>query len=231
MYIKDKYNMTKNENIFLAKRNIIGNIYNSVKLEGLDITFSDTYAIYYKARLEEVNIADVNTVLNLKHAWKYVLCNIDKPITLEYILDVHNEVAKDEAIAWGVLRNGGVGISGTDYRPSIPTKEEVMEKLKEFERIPGCTERSVERMLWMMKEQLFWDGNKRTAMLIANADMISHGKGIITIPEKDINSFGQLLSKFYSYDEKYDLKAFIFEKGIDGIVFDKEISHEEPVLE
>ena len=83
----------------------------------------------------------------------------------------------------------------------------------------------------MMKKQLFWDGNKRTAMLIANKDMISHGKGIITIPEKDIELFGELLSKFYSYDEKDDLKAFIFEKGIDGIVFDKEISHEEPVLE
>ncbi len=231
MYIEDKYNMTKDENIFLAKRNIVGSIYNSVKLEGLDITFPETYAIYYKARLEKVNIADVNTVLNLKHAWKYILCNIDKPITLEYILDVHNEVSKDEALTWGVLRNGRVGISGTDYRPPIPIKEEVIEKLKEFERIPGCTERSVERMLWMMKKQLFWDGNKRTAMLIANKDMISHGKGIITIPEKDIELFGQLLSKFYSYDEKDDLKAFIFEKGIDGIVFDKEVSREEPVLE
>ena len=231
MHIEDKYNMTKNENIFLAKRNVVGNIYNSIKLEGLKITFAETYAIYYKAYLKEVHISDVNTVLNLKNAWKYVLSNIDKPITLEYILDVHKEVANDEALAWGVLRNGGVGIGGTDYRPPIPVKEEVIEKLKEFEQIQGCTERSIERMLWMMKQQLFWDGNKRTAMLIANKDMISHGKGIITIPEKDIHTFGELLSDFYSYVKKDDLKKFIFEKGIDGIVFEKDISQDELVLE
>ena len=70
MLLKDKYNMTAQENIFLAKRNVVENIYNSAKLEGLNITFPETYAIFEKARLSNVDISTVNTILNLKHAWQ-----------------------------------------------------------------------------------------------------------------------------------------------------------------
>lgn len=72
-------------------------------------------------------------------------------------------------------------------------------------------------MLWMMKSQLFWDGNKRTSMLIANKDLISNGKGIISIGEKNIFEFNQLLSNYYSYDSKEELKNFLLEKCLDGL--------------
>ena len=46
--MQDKYKMTQKENIFLAKRNIIDSIWKSARLEGINITFPDTYAIYEK---------------------------------------------------------------------------------------------------------------------------------------------------------------------------------------
>lgn len=42
MIIKDRYNLTLKENIFLAKKTIVETIYNSAKLEGLHVTFPDS---------------------------------------------------------------------------------------------------------------------------------------------------------------------------------------------
>lgn len=215
--MKDKYNMTVQENILLAKRNIVNNIYSSAKLEGLNVTFPETYAIFEKAKMENVDISTVSTILNLKHAWQFLLSNLDKKIDLEFIKQIHSEVAKDEALFWGELRNGNVGIAGTDYIPPIPDTNEVINKLNYYNSLKDITNRSIDRMLWMMKSQLFWDGNKRTSMLIANKDLISNGKGIISIGEKYIFEFNQLLSNFYSYDSKEELKNFLLEKCLDGL--------------
>ena len=215
--MNDKFNMTLSQNIAYAKRNLVDSIYNSAKLEGLNVTFPETYTILEKAKMQNVDIAAVSTILNLKHAWQFLLKNIEEPITLDFIQDLHYEIAKDEALAWGELRTGRVGIGGTDYIPPIPEEGEVKTKLLAFEKINNATERAIERMLWMMKAQLFWDGNKRTASLIANKDLISHGKGILTIREKDILEFNTLLSHYYSTDEKTDLVKMIYKKGISGV--------------
>lgn len=213
----DKFNMTLSQNIAFAKRNLVDSIYNSAKLEGLNVTFPETYTILEKAKMQNVDISSVSTILNLKHAWQFLLKHIEDPITLDFIKTLHNEIAKDEALAWGELRTGRVGIGGTDYVPPIPLEEDVKMRLASFEEITNTTERAIERMLWMMKAQLFWDGNKRTASLIANKDLISHGKGILTIRERDILEFNTLLSHYYSTDEASDLKQMIYEKAVIGI--------------
>ena len=41
-----KYHMTREENIFVAKRNIIDDIWKSARLEGLAVTYPDTEAIF-----------------------------------------------------------------------------------------------------------------------------------------------------------------------------------------
>ena len=35
----NKYNLTKEQNIFLANRNIVDNIYSNARMEGINITF------------------------------------------------------------------------------------------------------------------------------------------------------------------------------------------------
>lgn len=215
--MNDKFNMTLSQNIAFAKRNLVDSIYNSARLEGLNVTFPETYTILEKAKMQNVDISSVSTILNLKHAWQFLLKHIEDPITLDFIKTLHNEIAKDEALAWGELRTGRVGIGGTDYVPPIPVEEDVKMQLASFEKITNTTERAIERMLWMMKAQLFWDGNKRTASLIANKDLISHGKGILTIGERDILEFNTLLSQYYSSDDASDLRQMIYEKAVIGI--------------
>jgi len=39
-------------------------------------------------------------------------------------------------------------------------------------------------MLYMMRAQIFEDGNKRAAMMVANHILIKNGRGIIAVPEE-----------------------------------------------
>ena len=164
-----------------------------------------------KLEIENADISEVATILNLKHSWQYILSNIDKDLDLDYLLKVHEEVAKDEALFWGESRTGNVGVSGTDYVPPIPSEKGVINKLEEFEKIESVVDRAIKRMLWMIKAQLFWDGNKRTATLSANKDLIQNGRGVLRIEEKDLLEFNTLLNRYYSYDEEEPLIDFLYE--------------------
>ena len=61
-------------------------------------------------------------------------------------------------------------------------------------------------------------------MLIANKDLISHGKGVLSIQQKDILEFNVLLNEYYSTGEKRAFKEMIYEKGISGVVLEETLS-------
>jgi len=218
--MKNKYNLTLEQNLFLAKRNLVDNIYASAKLEGLNITFPQTKTILEGINVANLNIDEIQCVLNLRDAWKYITNNINEQFNLEFICKVNEYVSRNESLAWGVLRQGTVQISGTEYIPDIPKEEDIKENIEQILKISNETERAIEFMLYGMRNQLFWDGNKRTSTLCANKIMIENGCGIIKVPTDKLEEFTTLLSKFYSTNEKEEIKQFIYNHCIDGIVFE-----------
>jgi len=104
--MKNKYNMSVSDNIFVAKRNIVDYIYKSARLEGLNITFPETYAIYEKAKIKDVDMDTILVINNLKHGWKVILdaINTTTHTNLDLICTIHKEVARDEALVWGKLK-------------------------------------------------------------------------------------------------------------------------------
>lgn len=214
-----KYHMTREQNVFLAKRNVVDYIWKSARLEGLNVTFPETYAIYEKARVHDVDVDTVLVVNNLKHAWQYMLSHLEEPLTLSYLCRLHFEVARGEALTWGELRTGTVRIGGTEYVPPVPQKEKVEAELTALLQIAEPTERAIRVMLWGMKSQLFWDGNKRNSMLAANKIMIENGCGILSVPNEQIERFNEVLSDFYSNGTLEDAAAFIYDNCIEGIDF------------
>lgn len=218
--MKNKYNMTIEQNIFLAKRNLVDNIYSNARLEGLNITFPQTKTILEGINVPELKIDEIQCILNLRDAWKYVINNIDVDFNLQFICKVNEFVARNESIAWGQLRNGKVEITGTSYIPEIPNEEKVKTDIAQILEIENTTERAIEYMLYGMRNQLFWDGNKRTSTICANKIMIQNGNGIIKIPDNKLQEFTTLLSEFYTTNKKEKIKQFIFDNCIDGIVFE-----------
>lgn len=152
-------------------------------------------------------------------AWKYIINNIEEEFNLDYICKINELVARNESIEWGTLRTGRVKIGGTDYFPEIPNKDEVEKEISEIQQIENETERAIEYMLYGMRKQLFWDGNKRTSTICANKIMIENGKGIIKVPDNKLEEFNILLSDFYSTNNKEKIKQFIYDNCIDGITF------------
>ena len=119
----------------------------------------------------------------------------------------------------GVLREGKIGISGVDYIPPIPDKEKVQGEIKDILLIENVTQRAIKYMLYGMRTQLFWDGNKRTSTICANKIMIENGKGIIRIPDKYIEEFNILLTQYYNTNNDEEMTKFIYDKCIYGIEY------------
>ena len=215
--MKDKYHLTKEQNLFLAKKVLVSNIYNSARLEGINTTYPDIKTVLEGVNVSILKLDEINCILNLRDAWNFTLSNINKEINLEYICKVNSLVSRNESLEWGVLRNGRVGINGVDYIPGIPKEEEVIDNIKKILKIENITERSLNLMLYLMRSQIFWDGNKRTSMIVANKLLIENGCGIITVRENDINEFNTLLTEFYNTNNKDKIIKFLYNKCIFGL--------------
>ena len=206
IYMQEKYH--------LAKEELVSNIYNSARLEGINITYEDTKKVLEGVNVPSLRLDEINCILNLRDAWNFTLSNIDADITLDFICKVNSLVSRNESLEWGVLRTGKVGINGVDYIPNIPEREDVIVNIENILKEENITSRSLNLMLYLMRSQLFWDGNKRTAMIVANKLLISNGCGIISVKEDDINEFNILLTEYYNTDNKEKIIPFLYDKCI-----------------
>lgn len=104
-------------------------------------------------------------------------------------------------------------------KPQILIESQIMEELDELlnQSEKTKTEIAIEIMLWIMRRQMFSDGNKRVAMLFANKIMIDNGCGIITISQENQPTFLEKLTEFYETGYNTDLKQWIYETSIDGM--------------
>lgn len=218
--MKDKYKMTIEENIFVAKRNIIDYIWKSANLEGIAVTYPQTEVIFEGIAVDGIKIKDVNAIVNLKHAWEFVLDNINYSVDLNYVSRINQIIGEANVIQnAGKLRESEVRMGGTDWKPELPDKEKIQENLNEINLIKNSTDKATTMMLYLMRTQAFYDGNKRTSMLVANQIMIQNGVGIISVPIKEQGKFRELLINFYETNNMDKIKSFINDKCIDGIDF------------
>ena len=214
----DKYALTDKESIYLVKRFLIDNIYNSAKLENINITFPETKTLIENGKTINIPLSDLEKIINLRDAWDYFIKNINQPADIEYICKINSFVARNESLEWGVLRTGVVGISGTDYAPPIPREECILEKMRELKIASNSTtEYAIELFLYLCKAQLFWDGNKRTAHIVANKVMLSNGNGVLLIDANKLDLFNYNLYDFYQNNNKTGIKDFLYNNCIKGV--------------
>lgn len=215
--MENKFSMTLEENIFLAKRNIIDYIWKSAKLEGLSVTFPDTEAIYNNCNVSNVKADEIVAVNNLKHAWQFILDNIEYEIDYPYICKINQYVGSNLFMNAGFIRNIPVSIGGTTWKPDMPIEFVIREEIEDTCNIENPTERAITLMLRLMRKQVFLDGNKRTAMLAANQIMISNGVGIISVPVELQYEFTKLLINYYETNDMSYIKEFVYHNCIDGV--------------
>ena len=212
------YNMTKEDNIFFAKRKIIDNIYKSANLEGIAVTFADTVDFYNNVNNGKISVDNMLKLKGLKDAWEYILNSIDDDLTINYIKKIHFEICKGQNVnPLGEFRETGVGITGTSWRPKLPSECDYEKELNDILNNPDKQDMAINLFCWIQRSQMFQDGNKRVANLVANKEFIRNGLGIINVPVELIGQYFTHLIKYYETDDNTELKNFIIENCIDGI--------------
>ena len=189
--------MTKEQCAFLAKKLFTELVFNTAYIEGVNVTFPQTQAILDGSIVNNVPVSDIQTVLNLRDAWKCCLETLDAPVTLEYICAINERVSRNESLEWGKLRTGRVGVSGTDYEPPVPKKESVELALEEIMRCPDPKDRAEKYFCYGVRSQLFWDGNKRTSTIVSSKILIAAGTGVLTIGKAEAVDFNETLLHYY----------------------------------
>ncbi len=214
----NKYTLTPEQSRFLAKKRWDENVYCGMRMENRAVTFPQTKTILEGVNVPNVQLDDIQAILNMRDAWRYLLGTIDEPVTLEYVCKLNEFIARNEALVWGKLRTGRVGISGTDYIPPVPVYEAAEAELQAILAAnTSATEKALTAFAWGARGQLFWDGNKRTSLTLANKIMIEAGAGMLTITDRHMEGFNIALLDFYSTGEAEELMRFLYENAVQGI--------------
>lgn len=219
--MENKFNLTREENIFVAKRNIVDYIWKSANLEGIGVTYPETQAIYDGGIVNGLTVDNIIAINNLKYAWQFILEKEKFESDYKALCHIH-KLTVDKLVLeqnLGRLRATPVNIGGTSWKPLFPIESQIKEELEELlsQKEKTITEISLEIMLWIMRRQMFIDGNKRVAMLFANKIMIDNGCGIISISQENQPTFYEKLIKYYETNDMSDIKEWLYDTSIDGI--------------
>ncbi|MBQ6817467.1 MAG: Fic family protein [Bacilli bacterium] len=200
-------------NIDLAKRNMVDSIYKQAKLEGVATTYSNTETIVNGGKVKDMTAKDIAKVINLKHAWDFILNEgvITYPTNFVILSQINEIVEEGFSYTAGTVRKVPVSIGGSTYIPPLPYEPQIKNDISDFLLQNDSYDVAIEMLLYVMKKQLFLDGNKRTAVIFANHYLVSRGMGLIIIPDELVEEFKILLINYY---EKSDLKIkeFLYEK-------------------
>ena len=204
-------------NLDFARANLKSNIYDQAVLEGVATTFPQTEDIIENGKVNGVSATDVQKILNLKHAWEFVL---DKDV-ISYPSDYSILCHIAKLVNEGFYENGGrirgvpVTIGGTSYIPPLPIESIIKKRLEVLleESLPA-DEKAINLCLYCLKAQIFNDGNKRASVIFANHYLISQGSGMLIIPEKEVPEFKRLLVSYYEDKDKGEIMGFMKSKCI-----------------
>ena len=213
---KDRFHLTREENLFLAKKLWDESIFCGMKMENRNITFPETKAILNGINVPRVSIDDAYAVCRYRDAWKFVLETLDEPLTLAYMIRVNEIVARGEALRVGALRDGTVTIG--ELTPKVPTVEEAEQAISILQNSGASdTQRALDTFTSFVRMQPFWDGNKRTAMLLANKALITHGRGLLVVTEKNGLIFNDTLFQFINDGKPIPFQKQLFEQCLGGL--------------
>lgn len=203
------------DNMEFARANMKTNIYDQAVLEGVATSFPQTEEIIENGIVNGVSATDVQKILNLKHAWEFILDQDVLQSETNYYMLCHIAKIVNEGFFYdgGRIRGVPVTIGSSSYIPPIPVESVVKERIAEIVgQEKTAIDVAIELCLYCMKTQVFLDGNKRASVIFANHYLIAHGMGILVIPEKEVPEFKKLLVAFYEGENTTVIYDFMKER-------------------
>ena len=199
-------------NLEFARTNMKLSIYEQAVLEGVATSFPQTEDIIENGTVNGVTASDVQKILNLKHAWEFILDKDVIQVKSDYSVLCHIAKLVNEGFFsyGGRIRGVPVTIGGTTYKPPMPIETVVMESIQSIIETQGdAIDVAIELCLYCMKTQIFNDGNKRASVIFANHYLIANAGGLLVIPEANVPGFKKLLVRYYEDKDTGEIKEFL----------------------
>lgn len=217
----DKYHLTKDQNRRYARQNFVNLVHTNSRFEGVNTTLPQTQTIMDGLGVDGVSIDDINVIVQLKKSWQ-LITEDDASLTLAFEKKINAIVALHDSLAPGELRTGqgGVDVGTADYftPPAVDPNQEsrfLTDLMQDDQR--STTDKALTLLYHNMRQQLFWDGNKRTATLAANKLMIDHGAGLINVPLNLWPRWNELISAYYQSADMTAIKEWTYAHAIQGV--------------
>jgi len=214
-YVGDELTADIITNLDFARANMKSSIYEQAVLEGVATTFPQTEEIIENGTVNGISADDVQKILNLKHAWEFILDRDVIQAESNYYLLCHIAKLVNEGFFYdgGRIRGVPVSIGGTNYIPPIPQEHQVKENIDAIIRSDkDAIDIAIDLCMYCMWTQIFIDGNKRASVIFANHFMIAHGLGLIVIPENHVPEFKKKLVMYYESADIGEIRNFLKEK-------------------
>ena len=145
----------------------------------------------------------------MKSARQFLLDNISYSNNLLFIRQLNQLVGEGLFINNGIVRTSIVQIGGTSWIPDIPIEDLIINSLNEINSISDIELRALKMFCYLSRTQIFIDGNKRIAQLMANKVLIENNIGIFQIPIDFLEQFKELLINFYETNNDKQIINFM----------------------
>ncbi|WP_203640554.1 Fic family protein [Levilactobacillus andaensis] len=218
MSFPDKFQLTTITEQNLIQQNLAQLIYTTGKFENLSTSLTDTICILNNEPAPAATPRDIATIISLNHAFQSILAQ-KLPLIYPDIFVLNQDINNSRPSS-GQLRTNDVTVALTNdvWLPPLPDPQRTPRELTNI--LTGSTtttEKALNLNLYLSRWQLFMDGNKRTAIVAANALMIQAGAGLLAIPENKMHWYRSQLQKYYRSGRDASLKQWLYDNCVFGI--------------
>lgn len=200
--------------VMLTRRELSVFVYDAVQLEGINFTLPEIQTLLEGVTVGGHTLSDQQIAVNQGNAWHKLLADIEQGtfvFSASYAQQLHAIAGKEEALAWGCFRSGGVTIAGTDYMPPLYTQlNDLFTQLEhEQAQIADIYDRAIWVFLSMARQQFFYDVNKRMGRFMMNGILLDAGYPSINVPVKRKLEFNEGMLAFYQSNNSAQMNAFL----------------------
>lgn len=199
---------------FRVKKLLPEFVFDTIALENNPFTFAEVKTLLEGVTVGGHTLSDEQQVLNQAESWKHLLSLVEQQklvLNKETFCTLSSIVAKEESLEWGIFRNNSVSIAGTKHTP--PTADKLDAIFQQGQQylltLANPLEQGIAFFLFGALQQFFYDGNKRTARLMMNGVLLSHGQNAISIPASSKQEFNEKMIRFYDSQNGGEMFEFM----------------------
>lgn len=209
----DKGNLIKKA-VFIARKTMAGHVFSFQTMENMPFTLPEVQTYMQGITVGGHKVSDEEKLKQQVIAWEHLIQLVETgtfQFSKKVACELQEIVAKDEAAECGVFRRGFVSVSGRETPlPRFQDLDSLFKKLcNRIEKTKNVLKSGFIVSLDVANNQYFYDGNKRTGILLMNGILMSNGYMPISIPAKSMLEYNTKMLSYYNSGDELEMLDFL----------------------